>query len=76
LNCVVPDRKTPELGHGVFTYALSQGMNGGADFLKEGNVTVLALSTYVAHEVSRMTNKEQKQIFSASGVKDFTVAMP
>jgi WD40 repeat protein len=69
-------QETGNLGHGVFTYALSEGINGGADFLKEGNVSVLALGKYVAHEVKRMTNDEQNPIFSASGVMDFPMATP
>jgi hypothetical protein len=69
-------QETSTLGHGVFTYALSEGINGGADFLKEGNVSVLALGKYVAHEVKRMTNGEQNPIFTASGVMDFAMATP
>jgi uncharacterized caspase-like protein len=69
-------QETGKLGHGVFIYALSEGINGGADFLKEGNVSVLALGKYVAHEVKRMTNDEQNPIFSASGVMNFAMATP
>jgi hypothetical protein len=65
-----------ELGHGVFTYALSEGINGGADFGKKGLVNVLSLGAYVSDEVKRMTNDEQEPVFSGSGVKNFVLATP
>jgi len=69
-------QETNKLGHGVFTYAVSQGINGGADFGKNGRVNVLALGAYVSDEVKRMTNDEQEPVFSASGVKNFVLAVP
>jgi tetratricopeptide (TPR) repeat protein/WD40 repeat protein len=65
-----------ELGHGVFTYALDKGLNGAADFMKRGAVSILALSQFVSEEVKRLTNDEQEPTFSASGVKNFVMAMP
>jgi tetratricopeptide (TPR) repeat protein len=65
-----------ELGHGVFTYALDKGLNGAADFLKHGAVSILALSQFVSDEVKRLTNDEQEPTFSASGVKNFVMATP
>jgi WD40 repeat protein len=67
-------QETSKLGHGVFTYALSQGLNGEADLMKKGSVNILALGEYVADEVKRLTNDEQEPTFSASGVKNFVVA--
>jgi WD40 repeat protein len=64
------------LGHGVFTYALSEGINGGADFGKKGIVNVLSLGAYVSDEVVRITNDEQEPVFSGSGVKNFVLAAP
>ena len=69
-------QETTQLGHGVFTYAVRQGINGGADFSKKGVVNVLALGAYVADEVKHMTNDEQEPVFSAAGVKNFVVARP
>ena len=60
----------------MFTYAVSEGINGGADFGKKGVVNVLALGAYVADEVKHMTNDEQEPVFSAAGVKNFVVARP
>jgi WD40 repeat protein len=69
-------QETSELGHGVFTYALSEGINGAADFGKKGIVNVLSLGAYVSDEVKRMTNDEQEPVFSGSGVKNFVLATP
>jgi hypothetical protein len=69
-------QETSKLGHGVFTYALSQGLNGEADARKRGSVSILALGDYVSEEVKRMTNDEQEPVFSGSGVKNFVVATP
>ena len=69
-------QETNKLGHGVFTYALSQGINGGADFGRKGLVNLFPLAAYVSDEVKRMTNDEQEPVFSGSGVKNFALAMP
>jgi hypothetical protein len=69
-------QETSNLGHGVFTYALSQGLSGEADPRKKGSVSIFALSDYVSDEVKRMTNDEQEPVFSGSGVKNFVLAMP
>jgi WD40 repeat protein len=69
-------QETSKLGHGVFTYALSQGINGGADFGRKGPINIFPLAAYVSDEVKRMTNDEQEPVFSGSGVKNFALAMP
>ena len=43
--------------HGVFTYALLQGLSGAADAEKRGYVSVKGLSAYVENEVPEITNK-------------------
>lgn len=42
-----------ELGHGLFTYYLVQGLNGAADLDRDGIVTLQELYAYVEREVSR-----------------------
>jgi uncharacterized caspase-like protein len=69
-------QETSKLGHGVFTYALSQGLNGEADPRKKGSVSIFALSDYVSDEVKRVTNDEQEPVFSGAGVKNFVLATP
>ena len=65
-----------ELGHGVFTYALDEGLNGNADLMKRGAININTLFVFVSDEVKRLTNDEQEPTFSASGVKNFIVARP
>ena len=43
----------PELGHGIFTYYLLQGLNGAADLNKDGIVTVQELYEYVEQQVTQ-----------------------
>jgi WD40 repeat protein len=69
-------QETSKLGHGVFTYAVSQGINGGADFGKKGLINMWALAEYVSDEVKRLTNDEQEPVVSTSGVKNFILAAP
>jgi hypothetical protein len=42
----------PELGHGVFTYYLVQGLNGAADANQDGIVSLQELYEYLEREVS------------------------
>jgi WD40 repeat protein len=65
-----------DLGHGVFTYALDEGLRGGADIWKRGTVNILELSAYVSAEVRRLTNDEQDPTFNISGAKNFVLATP
>jgi len=43
----------PELGHGLFTYHLVQGLRGGADLDRDGIVTLQELYQLVEREVSQ-----------------------
>jgi uncharacterized caspase-like protein len=43
----------PELGHGVFTYYLLQGLRGTADLDRDGIVSLQELYQYLEQEVSR-----------------------
>lgn len=47
-----------ELGHGVFTYALLEGLSGKADGgLKDGSISVSELSTYIQERVPSLAEK-------------------
>lgn len=52
-----------ELGHGLFTYSLLQGLKGGADggANKDGIVTVQELLAYVNMELPKLTEKYKGQ---------------
>jgi uncharacterized caspase-like protein len=65
-----------DLGHGVFTCALNEGLQGGADFMKSGAIKILELSVFVSNQVKRLSNNEQEPTFSLSGVKNFVLAVP
>ncbi len=65
----------PELGHGVFTHALLQGMKGGADPTGEG-VRLLSLADFVDREVRRLTAARQAPEYYISKVDNFVVAKP
>ena len=41
------------LGHGIFTYALAEGLNGKADSRNKGVISIGALFTFVSDEVKR-----------------------
>jgi uncharacterized caspase-like protein len=43
----------PELGHGIFTYYLVQGLQGAADLNRDGIVTVQELYEYLAQQVTQ-----------------------
>ena len=69
-----------ELGHGLFTYALLQGMEGKADGSpKDGKVTVYELRSYVDDQIpalsERYRGETQYPIGNAYG-QDFPVTVP
>jgi len=43
----------PELGHGIFTYYLAEGLRGAADLNRDGIVSLQELYEYVEQQVSR-----------------------
>jgi uncharacterized caspase-like protein len=63
-----------DLGHGVFTYALTQGLAGAADPQRDGEVELFALQSYVSREVRSLTNRRQSPAIHLSGVTDFVIA--
>ncbi len=46
-----------QLGHGIFTYALLEGLNGAADGNSDGKVTVGELDAYLQDQVPELTKK-------------------
>jgi uncharacterized caspase-like protein len=65
-----------DLGHGVFSYALSEGLKGAANVTKKGGVSLFQLGEFVSEEVKRLSNDEQEPTFSLSQVKNFMLAAP
>ncbi|MFM9074196.1 MAG: caspase domain-containing protein, partial [Bacteroidota bacterium] len=46
-----------QLGHGVFTYALLEGLKGNADINKDGNLTIRELSVFIEDQVPQLTEQ-------------------
>jgi WD40 repeat protein len=61
------------LTHGVFTYALIRGLEGGAR-RKDGAVTMLGLAEYVSEEVLQLTTNKQQPTFNMAGARNFMLA--
>ena len=62
------------IGHGVFTYALLEGLRGKADMLPDGGkIMFKELDTYVSYLVAQLTDNRQKTVSQASmrGFEDF-----
>ena len=45
------------LGHGIFTYALLNGLNGEADIKKDGKITVLEIELYINEVIPMLSEK-------------------
>lgn len=65
----------PDWGHGAFTKALLDGMvNMEADLIKNNNITIKELDTYISEKVPALTNGAQHpKTFTPEGYTDFTV---
>jgi hypothetical protein len=54
-------------GHGAFTYALVEAMQGQADYDKDGYVSVNEMFQFVARQVPRITKGQQHPYFRMQG---------
>ena len=64
-----------ELGHGVFTYALLQGLRGAANVFGDG-VRLLPLAGYIDKEVRRLTADRQVPRWYWAETDNFILATP
>jgi uncharacterized caspase-like protein len=62
------------VGHGVFTYAVIEGLKGGADLSRDRFIEAQELSTYVQGAVRKLTADKQLPKFSQSGRSDFVIS--
>lgn len=51
-------------GHGVFTYYLLEGLHGGADYSRDGRITLGELIPYLSEQVRRATRSAQSPTVS------------
>ena len=65
----------PELGHGVFTYSVLEGLRGAADTGGDG-VRLLGLADYIYREVTKLTNAQQKPFYYISSMENILLAQP
>ncbi|MFC3325517.1 hypothetical protein [Mesorhizobium cantuariense] len=65
----------PELGHGVFTYSVLEGLRGKAK-TSDGGVTLFGLADYISREVVRLTSSKQKPFYYVGGVENIVLAEP
>lgn len=65
----------PELGHGVFTYSVLQGMKGAANTSGDG-VRLLGLADYIYREVVKLTSARQKPFYHISNMENILLAGP
>jgi uncharacterized caspase-like protein/WD40 repeat protein len=65
----------PELGHGVFTYSILEGLRGKA-MTSDAGVTLFGLADYISREVVRLTSSRQKPFYYVGGVENIVLAEP
>lgn len=66
----------PAWGNGAFTKALVEGLDGLADFRKNGRITHKMLDLYVSERVKQLTGGKQSPVTQApGGVPDYPVAV-
>lgn len=68
-------QELPELGHGIFTYSLVEGLKGAANNRGDG-VRVFGLVDYVSFEVERLSRKQQQPFFYTTPTTNFLLAQP
>ncbi|TPN55172.1 MULTISPECIES: caspase family protein [unclassified Mesorhizobium] len=65
----------PELGHGVFTYSILEGLRGKAR-TSDGGVTLFGLADFISREVVRLTASKQKPFYYVGGVENIVLVEP
>ncbi|MES3022137.1 MAG: caspase family protein [Pseudomonadota bacterium] len=66
----------PAWGNGAFTKALVEGLNGAADYQKNGRITHKMLDLYVSERVKQLTGGRQSPVTQApGGVPDFPLVL-
>lgn len=65
----------PELGHGVFTYSMLEGLKGQANTGGDG-VRLLGLADFVYREVVRLSKNRQEPYYHIAQTANFLLAKP
>jgi len=68
--------ESDEWKNGAFTKAIVEGLNGKADLLQNGKITVNELETYLAERVKELTEGQQTPtVAKPQTVPDFPIAV-
>jgi hypothetical protein len=63
-------------GNGAFTKAVVEGLEGKADFMKSGKITIDSLSFYVSERVKELTGGKQTPVGSKPNtIADFPIGV-
>jgi uncharacterized caspase-like protein len=68
-------REQSELGHGLFTYALIEGLRGAADPDGTG-VRLIGLTDFVDRQVRRLSNGKQVPVFHLPATTNLVLTGP
>ncbi len=62
--------------HGAFTEALIEGLAGGADYVKDGKLTISELDLWLSDRVKQLTDKRQSPVVrKPDTIPDFPIAL-
>jgi len=62
--------------HGAFTEALIEGLSGGADYVKDGKLTIAELDLWLSDRVKQLTDKRQSPVVrKPDTIPDFPIAL-
>jgi WD40 repeat protein len=63
-------------GNGAFTLALVEGINGKADYIGEGTITINQLDLYISQRVKKLTGGRQTPVTAKPDtIRDFPIAL-
>jgi hypothetical protein len=63
-------------GNGAFTLALVEGINGSADYIGEGTITINQLDLYISQRVKTLTGGRQTPVTAKPDtIRDFPIAL-
>jgi WD40 repeat protein/uncharacterized caspase-like protein len=68
-------QEQPALGHGVFTYALLQGLKGGA-VSGAGGVRLIHLAAFIYDEIVKLTEEAQEPFYYIGNMGNILLAQP
>lgn len=69
--------ENPNWNNGAFTKALVEGLNGKADLMGKGKITIKTLDAYISERVKELTNGQQSPTtIIPESIPDFPISIP